>query len=524
MALFSVVYFLSVLAGESLYGSLAVPSPFWFPDSILLCALLLTPKNEWWFWLLAMWPLRLVAGAPLHTPVWFLLFGIANDSLKALFAAWWLDWLVPERATLSTLRALVIFLGVATLATPLLSALLAAPARHALGDPLWGAGYRWFLGDAVAQVIVTPTLLFWCARGYRRVRGRAAEFVVVTVGLVAVLYYAFVLPHQAYSAIVLYAPVPFLLWAAVRLGPFGAANAMSLLAASATFGAVKGTGIFAATPTSQDVLAMQLFLLLLGVSMLGLAVSVDERETRTRELKLAERHTRELGVRLIHAQEEEGARIARELHDDVGQRLALVVINAQRLRRGATELTPDANRELNAIVELTTQLSSDIHHLSHRLHPSILDSVGLVGALRGLCEEIGQQAPLSVTFVANDVPEPFPTEISTAFFRIAQEGLRNVVKHSAATQATVELSVAAGRLELCISDTGIGFEADAPQREPGLGLISIRERLRSLGGALQIQSSRGSGTRIHAAAPVPLARPRAAVNGRPVDRGIAEGV
>ena len=237
------MYFLSVLGGESLYGTVGVPSPFWFPDAVLLCALILTPKNQWWVWVLVTWPIRLAVGAPPGTPLWFVLLGVANDSAKGLLAAWWLDRLQP-RSHLDTLCEFARFLGIAALAVPVASALVAAPARYALGDSLWSAGYRWFLGDAVAQVIVTPTLLYWWAGGYRRVNARLTELGLMAAGLVAVLYYAFVLPHASYSPIVLYAPVPFLIWAAVRLRPFGTANALLLVAVVSMLSAVKGTGVF----------------------------------------------------------------------------------------------------------------------------------------------------------------------------------------------------------------------------------------------------------------------------------------
>jgi len=193
LAAFSIVYFLAVLGGESLYGTVGVPSPFWFPDAVLLCALLLTPRHQWWVWLLAIWPIRLALGAPDGTPLWFVLFGIANDTAKALLAAWWLHRLHPRRIHLDTLSEFARFLAIAAFAVPLASALVAAPARYVLGDSLWSAGYRWFLGDAVAQVIVTPTLLYWCAGGYRRVNARMKEIALMAAGLLAVLYFAFVL-------------------------------------------------------------------------------------------------------------------------------------------------------------------------------------------------------------------------------------------------------------------------------------------------------------------------------------------
>src|SRR5206468_3345870 len=124
-----------------------------------------------------------------------------------------------------------------------------------LGDPLWSTGYRWFLGDALAQVIVTPTLLYWCTGAYRRVASRLTELVLLFVGLIAVLYYAFVARHAYPSPVLLCTPVPFLIWAAVRLRPFGAANAVALVSLAAVLGAVDGTGVFSGGSSSQVLLS-----------------------------------------------------------------------------------------------------------------------------------------------------------------------------------------------------------------------------------------------------------------------------
>ena len=167
-AAFGASYFFAVRASEHLYGSLRLPSPFWLPDSVLLCALLLIPRRLWWSVFLVAWPIRLLAGVPQGTPLWFWLTSIVNDSVKALLAAWLLQRVLGRTVRLNTFREFLIFLGVAAAGVPLLSAIAAAPARHALGDPLWRAGYQWFMGDALTQAIVTPTLLYWCTRAYGR--------------------------------------------------------------------------------------------------------------------------------------------------------------------------------------------------------------------------------------------------------------------------------------------------------------------------------------------------------------------
>src|SRR5215831_453159 len=150
---FVVSYFVAYSASEHVWGTLAVPSPFWLPDSVLLSALLLTRGQSWWIFVAAIWPVRLLVGAVPGTPLWFEFVTIANDALKAIVAAWLLRRIIGRRISLDTLNEFFVFLSVAAIGVPALSALAAAPARYMLGDPVWPAMYRWFLGDALAQVI-----------------------------------------------------------------------------------------------------------------------------------------------------------------------------------------------------------------------------------------------------------------------------------------------------------------------------------------------------------------------------------
>jgi hypothetical protein len=227
---FTVGYALSFKIGEHAYGSLAVPSPFWLPDSILLFTLLIAPRRSWWIFISAIAAIRLLTGGVPGTPLWFQFATIVNDAFKALAAAWLLQRLIGRSVRLDTLNEFLIFLGVAGMAIPLLSALAAGPARYALGDPLWTATYQWFLGDTLAQVIVTPTMVYWWNREYEHASARLGELLVLSIGLSMALFYAFVVEHDSYLLSMMYAPVPFLIWAAVRLRPFGTANAIALVA------------------------------------------------------------------------------------------------------------------------------------------------------------------------------------------------------------------------------------------------------------------------------------------------------
>ena len=217
--------------------------------------------------------------------------------------------------------------------------------------------------------------------------------------------------------------------------------------------------------------------------------------------KQAERELLELSGRLIHAHEEERARIARELHDDLSQRLAVLQIRVERFKEYTGVLSSEARQELKNIAELAAECSSELHDISHQLHSSRLDTLGLVPALEGFCREFSIQHKLRVKFVHHDISRQIAKEVSLSLFRIAQEALRNVVKHSGATEAQVELTLLDGQIDLCISDSGAGFDAASAKGE-GLGLVSMRERLRPIGGHLSIESEVSHGTRIRARVPV----------------------
>jgi len=211
----------------------------------------------------------------------------------------------------------------------------------------------------------------------------------------------------------------------------------------------------------------------------------------------AEQTLRQLSGRLIAAQEEERRRIARDLHDSVGQRMALVSIRLHDLRQrigGSGEIGPI----LDHLWEDSEVVAREVHTLSHRLHAAKLDALGLVGAVASECREMSEYGVL-VQFSDVAVP-PVSSEVGLCVFRIVQAALANVVKHSRASSAQVTMSGDRHVLAVTIQDGGVGFVAD--RRVEGLGLVSIRERVRSIGGELKVRSAPGQGTVIEARVPV----------------------
>jgi signal transduction histidine kinase len=218
--------------------------------------------------------------------------------------------------------------------------------------------------------------------------------------------------------------------------------------------------------------------------------------------KESEKSTRELAGRLIHAQEEERRRIAGELHDDVSQRLALICIQLDSMR-GSPPSSKDALvQELSVLYDETDLISSDIHQFSHELHPAILERLGLVAALRRYCSEFALHRKITINMQTSGEEPDVHQQTALALFRVGQECLMNIAKHSGAVFCDVILNYAPDRVILKVEDKGKGFELRGLKEKPGLGIQSMRERLRSVGGTFHIDSAPLRGTKIRAEAPI----------------------
>jgi PAS domain S-box-containing protein len=219
------------------------------------------------------------------------------------------------------------------------------------------------------------------------------------------------------------------------------------------------------------------------------------------ERRVAEGTLSSLSPRLIEAQETERGRVAGELRDDLNQRMALLQIGLAQFERDVPGLSPQARIQLHSLTEVATEIASSIHNLSHRLRPSLLDLLGPVASIERLCRELSDRHNLEIKFVHHSIPEQIPKDVNLCLYRITQEALRNVVKHSGVAEAEVELLGRDDRIELSISDSGVGFSPESAQRTSGLGLISMQERLRLVGGQLSVESEPAHGTRIRVRIP-----------------------
>ena len=214
--------------------------------------------------------------------------------------------------------------------------------------------------------------------------------------------------------------------------------------------------------------------------------------------------------RLIEAHEQERTRIGRDLHDDIVQRLALLAIELEGVQHDSA---PELSRRIDDLRKQAMQITNDVQLLSHELHSSKLEYLGIVGAIRSFCKEYGDRQKLEIDFKSHDLPAALPTDLSLSLFRVLQEALRNATKHSRVKNFEVRLWGSSDEIHLTVKDSGTGFDREAAMKSTGLGLTSMQERLRLVGGALSIESEPQRGTTIHARVPFTSSRDSALAAG-----------
>jgi PAS domain S-box-containing protein len=219
------------------------------------------------------------------------------------------------------------------------------------------------------------------------------------------------------------------------------------------------------------------------------------------ERKLAGEALSSVSRRLIEAQEQERTRIARDLHDDINQRLALLAIELERLKMSVPDSNVGVIGRMDELRKQTSDIAADVQALSHQLHSPRLEYLGIVAAMRGFCQEFGEQQRVEIDFKSDDLSSAVPPDVSLCLFRVLQEALHNAAKHSGAARFAVQLRGAPGEINLNVTDTGVGFDVEAALKGRGLGLVSMQERVRLVNGSITIGSKPG-GTAIGVRVPL----------------------
>jgi signal transduction histidine kinase len=230
------------------------------------------------------------------------------------------------------------------------------------------------------------------------------------------------------------------------------------------------------------------FLIILCLSILALFVRL--KRAKDRQLRLT-------GM-LITAQEKERSRLASEIHDDFSQRLALLALGLENAEEAIGTSPAEAVQQMHNLLNSASEIGADLHTLSHRLHSSTLEALGLVPGVSALCKEFAIQQDIEVDFLSDNVPRSVRPDVALCIFRVVQEGLRNSKKHSGVAKAQVRLRGVTDKLLVSVSDEGMGFDMRELGKKEGLGVRSMKERLYLLGGRFEIHSEPGKGTRIEA--------------------------
>ncbi len=243
------------------------------------------------------------------------------------------------------------------------------------------------------------------------------------------------------------------------------------------------------------------------------AVRRQEASLTTQTLIRTKEELSAVTARLLNVHDNQQAEVARDLHDDLGQRVAALGINLEMLWQKLPSRTRASHKaEFERVLRHASELQGSIRNISHRLHPSELDHLGLVVALRRLGDDFQQAQGVPIQFSTRNVPEPLSRRIAVAFYRIAQEALTNARKYAGATELNIALTGNADTLKMSIRDNGRGFDPERMSQPRGLGLISMVERAEAVGGKVEVYSTLNEGTRILATAPLDFREEEASEN------------
>ena len=469
---------------------------FWPPNAILLAALLLTSPRIWWVLILAVFPAHLFIQLRTGIPLISALLWFVGNTGEALLGAVFVRIFKKDKPLFESVHGVIVFLAcgvlLPTLATSFLDA--AGVILTGLGQNYWILWTTRLTSNIVSDLTIVPTIVIFGVKGlswFRRANASAYyEAALLMTGTVVVSFLVFG-RESAISGFwaFIYTPLPLLIWALLRFGSGGVSASMLAVALISAWNTMHGRGLLGFQSMVYAVLSLHFLLTVFVTSFLLSGALIAERQR-------GEETLRAKCGNLVHAREQERYRIARELHDNILQRLTLVSLHLDELRAASLVF---AKSPLNNIYEQISDVSKTIRDLSHDLYPFMLEYLGLSGALRKLCRDAGAQRGITIEFSEHNVAFLLPSGVSSCLFRVAQEALENIVQHSRAKAAAMELKLADRAAVLRVSDDGVGID---PLRPEGIELACMREQVLALDGTLEITSSPSKGTVIEVSIPV----------------------
>jgi len=422
-------------------------------------------------------------------------------------AAWILSRLCKDQS-IDNFFQLLVFLVIAVAALPAVTGLSFSLLTVVVELPGWLSKEWWHVGlaDSLGYVLLTPAILSLLnpRSSLRRDSLPGWHVPLVTAGALTVLWLGWreLGTFAPIRPLLLLAPVPLAIFVALRAQVVGICVVNLVVGLIAIQLSLASEGPFVQPAPELTTIGVQLWMLGVAAASLYLAALVEQRRATQHALLVSSGEVRELAGRLIVAQEQERARIARDLHDDVNQRLAVASIRLSALRRKVDERN---RQDVSQLQSELIALSEDVRHLSHDLHPSMLTQTGLTAALAGLCQNISHRSGPAIELRVSPHAKDLPEDVALCLYRVAQEALGNAIRHAGAERIDVALQVARDQVDLTITDNGKGFVADGGGRR-GLGLMSIDERAKLLGGSYRLQSTLGKGTQLCIRIPLGIRR------------------
>lgn len=489
-------YYLGTRLGFALTPHEMAISTFWPPNAILLAGFLLAPLRMWWMILLAVFPahllIQLPTGVPLATACgWFL-----SNTAEALVGAAFVRHFKKPEELFESVSGVLVYLSFAVILAPLATSFIdaAVVVTTGFGNGYWGLWTSRLFSNMLADITVAPTVIVLALISRRTLQhltlSRMVEAVLLVLGIILFSSFVFGIGNPTIPAL-MFSPLPLLLWSVVRFGAISLYPSLLSIALISIWNAVHGREPFIFAPLRQSIIGIQIFFSTIALPMMLLAAVLAER-------KAAEGSLRQSRERLIDAQEQERRRIARELHDDIGQQLTLLELELDQLRQQPGQsLKP----QLDKLYFQASATSAATRALSHGLHSSHLEILGLVPAVRNLCQTVSQETNIEIAFAQENVPARLDPQISLCAYRVTQEALHNVARHSRAHKASVTLRHSGQQILLDIIDDGVGITGEREQ-PVALGLASMQERISLVGGTFKLTSQPMQGTSIEAAIPL----------------------
>jgi signal transduction histidine kinase len=513
----AVAYFV----GAQLAYALTYPNTqmfvIWPPNVILLVAMLLTPRRIWWTLVVAALPAHLLATtssvATAHIGALFYAANVGQSLLTALLLQHYCGGLPRFTNFLSTAWFIIFgaFLGPA-LGSAVVAAVVSLVSASA---DFWLIWQTRFLTSVVSALTLIPPLVVLLTSDLSQLRHvpvrRYLEAGLLAICLIATGAFLVVshIPQLRSLPATLFLSLPVLLWAGTRFGVSGVSAGLLITATVSLWAAREGQGPFVTGSPSDSVLGLRLFLIVVGIPLVLMAALLDERRASIAALRNSNEQIHRLASQLITAQEEERRRVARELHDEVGQALTTVKISLDTVRLTQDEPEAPALPSLPVLLDESVarvdHALEQVRNLSLLLRPSMLDDLGLVPALRWLSNNQAERVGYRITFTADTLEPRPPPNVETVCYRVAQEALTNIARHAQADNVFIRLQVADAQLRMTIRDDGVGFDVGEMRKRAqaglSMGVLGMEERAILVCGKLTLESLPGHGTTLELSVP-----------------------